>query len=516
LDSYTHSWKVHPWLAVLFVSAWSLTGWAQQEGTYRTGAQTIKVTILSWGDNCGPQPRSSSSRGGKLVPVKRVGAHLAVGGQRTDRCWSRNPKVQRRRAVAGANRWLAMCETAQGDPRYEKGEYVLEVVGDSTLRLREESHYDWRLEGDHCKAKVLLTRSYELVVAAATKGPATKQPESPPPAAKVAANCQKASGTAVRLEIRPRTARVEPGGRVCFRAVGRDDQGCLRPVEVSWTKGASSAQAARGAVLRDDGCFVAGPAGPDALGRVPVVATATGPAGKAPLKASAMAVIRFPDIGDLVAARLEEGDQVEEPAQPQGQPRAGAVQGVTAPTQERRPQLWGWLAVPLVAVALVLLGLALWWRRRARAGLAQWDGESPPTSPVVASRLPPAALTSRKRCPACKREFDDGATLFCPDDATKLEAVTSRPAAVEGAERGDGGGNMICPKCRRGFGAGQRLCPTDSVELVPYAAWRAGQLQERRAQESLPQAMICPQCSGRYDRGTLFCPKDGSKLEPIN
>jgi hypothetical protein len=447
---------------------------AQLEGSYKTRGQQVSVQVKTWGENCGSRPRSYSSGSGKVVEVRRAGAHLSIGSQRTDACWSRNPKVQRQRATAGPRSWLVVCETPLDDPRFEHGEYSVEQVDETTLRLREESRYDWRLEGDHCEATVVLTRTYERIadVDEGTPGNPVKAP--PPVEPVVPTRCKGPPGAPVKLEVHPGRPRIEPGERVCFRAVGRDANGCPVTVTASWSKARSGTTVgSSGNRLSADGCYSAAPAISDAEGRCVVVASV------GELNAQAVVSVRLADISDLIAARLEEGfDEVDAGAEPPvAEARPGAVQGVDRPavTPADEPSM-ALVAALIGALAIVmLLGVLIAVARRRRARLDH----------VV--EVEPAVV--------------EHAAVVEP-------APAPTPISAGGCE------NVICPRCRRGFDPTVRTCPTDGVELIPYSKWRASKLAEHRS--AVHGMMICPSCAARYDPGTLFCANDGTKLEPVN
>jgi hypothetical protein len=473
---------------------------AEVAGRYKTSGQNIAVNILSWGEDCGPRPRSSSAGGGKVVEVAHVGTHLSIGGHRTDQCWSGNPRVSRVKTGVGTTRWITVCQTPADDPRFEHGEYTVEQVDENTLRFREVSEYDWRLEGDHCKATVTLTRTYTRVVEEQPAPPPTPAPVEPP---ERVARCQGPRGAPVKLEVRPSQARVVPGERVCLRAVARDGDGCPVPVEVAWSRAEGGGQA--GGRIAGDGCFEAG----SSPGSVTLAATA------GQLNANAQVEIRFPDIGDLVASRLAEGiDEEDGRGAPVAEARPGAAQGVglttVGPVHGDQGVLWAIIGLGLgAALLLAIAAIALRGKRR-RVVLPP---EEPDRAAVghgmaVASAAPPLAVSSRKVCPTCNQEYS-GAVEFCPEDATKLVAA-GRSGEAHPAQ------SLICPKCRRGFESSERFCSHCSEELVPYAAWRASQLEARRAREASHGGMICPKCAARYDQGILFCQRDGTKLEPIN
>lgn len=472
---------------------------AEVAGRYKTSGQNIAVNILSWGEDCGPRPRSSSGGGGKVVEVARVGTHLSIGGHRTDACWSGNPRVSRVKTGVGTNRWITICQTPADDARYEHGEYTVEQVDENTLRFREVSQYDWRLEGDHCKATVTLTRTYVRLAEEQPTPPPTPAPVEPP--AKIA-RCEGPRGAPVKLEVRPSQARVGPGDRLCFHAVARDGDGCQVPVSVAWSR--TDGGGAAGGRVAADGCFDAG----SSPGSVTLAAAA------GQLSASAQVEIRFPDIGDLVASRLAEGIEEDGEGAPVAEARPGAAQGVglttVGPVHGDQGLLWIIIGVGVgSALLLTVAAIALRGRRRRVVLLPEeLEHAAVARGMAVASSVPPLAAPSHKVCPTCHQEYA-GAVEFCPEDATKLVA------AGRGSE-GRPPQSLICPKCRRGFESSEQFCSNCAEELVPYAAWRANQLEARRAREASHGGMICPKCAARYDQGILFCQRDGTKLEPIN
>jgi hypothetical protein len=492
-----------PWvLAGLLALGIALTArgaTAEVAGRYKTQGQNIAVNIESWGEDCGPRPRSHSGSGGKVVEVAHVGTHLSVGGHRTDSCWSGNPRVKRVKTGVGTTRWITICETPADDARYEHGEYTIEQVDESTLRFREVSRYDWRLEGDHCKATVTLTRTYVRVVDEPATPTPPPVPETPPERPD---RCSGPRGAPVKLEVRPSQARIEPGDRLCFRATARDADGCSVPADVAWAR--ADAGDGSGGTVEADGCFVAG--------GTPGSVTLTATAGQ--LTARAQVDVRFPDIGDLVASSLAEGVDEGVEGTPAGEARPGAAQGVglttVGPVRGDRGVLWMIIGVGLGSAALLAVAATVLWSRRRRAAARRAERERGATGHTlaVASGAPLLAVTSRKVCPTCNQEYA-GSVEFCPEDATKLVAA-GRSSEGRQAQ------SLICPKCRRGFESSERFCSHCSEELVPYAAWRATQLEARRAREASHGGMICPKCAARYEQGIVFCQRDGTKLEPIN
>lgn len=506
--------------AVLAAAVWLASPSVRAEiaGRYKTQSQRVNVNVKTWGEDCGARPRSYSTGGGKVVEVQRVGANLRIGAQRTDRCWSRNPRVQRKRASVGATRWFVECETPADDPRFEHGEYTLEQVDENTLRLREESRYDWRLEGDHCQATVVLTRTYVRLPdepsepATPSEPPPPEEPEGPgepeEPGTPETTRCQGPPGPAVRLDVRPARVQIAPGGRVCFRAVGRDREGCPVEVEATWTR-ATDGSTVRdsGGRLTKNGCYEASSAIQAAEGRVVVVATA------GELTDRALIGVRALDISDLIAASLEDGFESPDASIPsaEAEARPGAAQGVgrteVSPADEPKGVLWAVLmGAAVAALLLAVVALVIMRRRKKQDALDEEIDEIARAAKVKAKAEapsePPAAALA---CPTCGRTFAGGQE-FCPDDATPLVPAS---VAAQAAETGE---NLICPRCRRGYPPGTATCPKDSEELVPYSVWRASRLKEKRGEVS--GQMLCPTCGSRFDAGTRFCPKDGAKLEP--
>lgn len=489
------------------VTCFSPLARAEIAGRYKTTGQNISVKVQSWGEDCGPRPRSASGGGGKVVDVRRVGAHLSIGGHRTDRCWSRNPRVQRRRAQAGTNRWTVVCETPAGDSRFEHGEYTVDQPGEGRLRFREVSRYDWRLEGDHCQATVVLTRNYTRVDDAEPEQLPPEQPDRPEPQEPpTPSKCAGARGDPVRLDVRPRRVRIGPGERVCLRAVPRDRDGCPVPGSVSWERARGPAALGR---LTEDGCFTAGNNASGAEGMVAVTARV------GELSGAAQIVVRIPDISDLIAERLTDGSEEEPALSGNTQARPGSAQGLgraqAEPVRGASLTLWALLGGIFFALFAVVLVIVV--ARRRRASTDEGDDEAierVSSTMAVASSVPPPTLEeARKRCPACGRIFTDS-TEYCPDDATKLVAAPVKPVEKRSE------GSLICPKCRRGYEGGERFCSFDHEELIPYKRWREMQLEARNSKKKSGGGMICPKCSERYDEGILFCQKDGTKLEPIN
>jgi hypothetical protein len=478
----------------LAAAAWltASPSWAEIDGRFEIKGQRVSVTIKTWGEDCGSRPRSYSTGGGKVIEVRHVGANLQIGSQRTDRCWSRNPKIQRQRATVGANRWFVVCETPAADPRFEHGEYTLDQVDENTLRFRDESRYDWRLEGDHCQATVVLTRTYARITETGPEPeppvaprppepakPPPREPEKTPPTKNI---CKGAPGPAVRLEVRPSRAQLAPGERICLKAVGRDAQGCPIPMEASWTKGRTGTTVAdAGGRLDGDGCYVAAGSLLEAEGRVMIVATA------GDHRAGATLTIRSPDISDLIAASLEEGFEAPDDGElPQAAPaRPGAVQGVgrTGVTSEGEPRSLLWAILAGAAVAALLLAVTAVVLLRRRRPQAAIDEEI-----EAFSQEPEPPAPEGGASPMGEASPEGGASL-------KAE-------------------NLICPQCRRGFEPGATVCPRDQTALVPYSAWRESRKKAREAANEGP--MVCPVCGSRHDPGTQFCLRDGTKLEPID
>ena len=114
----------------------------------------MTVTIASWGEDCPPQPQSSSSRPGTPLSVTQEGDQIVFpGNRRTDRCWYDNRALRRTRFSKQGSRWTVECETPADDARREHGRYV--VTAEATRIVIElDSEYDWTLREDHCQAEI--------------------------------------------------------------------------------------------------------------------------------------------------------------------------------------------------------------------------------------------------------------------------------------------------------------------------------------------------------------------------
>jgi hypothetical protein len=105
-------------------------------------------------------------------------------------------------------------------------------------------------------------------------------------------------------------------------------------------------------------------------------------------------------------------------------------------------------------------------------------------------------------CPACRREYEDGAR-FCVADGSTLVSQSVAQSTLQGG---------ICPRCNRGVDAGTRHCPHDGEEVLPYAVYQT----TRGTDPPHEGHRICPSCAAKYEGAATFCGRDGAELVLLN
>ncbi len=448
---------------------------------------------MCWGVVLGPAPKSYGSNKEVETDIVSQGKHLVFskGNLRTDRCMSPNPHLQSVSESAGGGTWKRVCQTPSNDSKSERVEYSLVAKGTDRIDYQALSRFNWTLKNDHCVATLEETRVFVRVTegdgkatagAPATENPTGGKAEKQPPAAEEGTECE-VHGPARRLSVVPREARIGPGERVCFAANGLDDNGCRFGVNATWIATQDGQEV--GGLLSRGGCFSAGANAADSEGTYEITARFEGK------KATARVVVTFPDLGDLLAARLRpvDGDEttegeVVEPVSPGSTPQQASVPVAEVPASGGNTMLLLIIVGAIVLVAAALLVVVLVMRARvARRGYRDdWDDpDRPSPTPQPRKELPSPSLAPEPaprqvpgadgalECPKCKSKFPAGAR-FCPHDGSTLVAV----AAAKSGQDADPPG-MICPKCHRPYEPGSRFCPHDKELLVPYQVWREQQ-----------------------------------------
>jgi hypothetical protein len=458
------------------------------EGSWARSGQSISVDVSSWGADCGPRPQSSSGGGGGRVSIRQADRELVLSGgvrtERSDGCWSMNPRVRRVSHSQSEGRWRTTCRTSAEDPKFEEGTYTLRATSPDTLVYRESSRYDWRLQADHCIATITLSWSYGRVGGAPPpvaevpdEPPVPPSPTTSPPPVRCAS-----PGEPARVLLDAGRRRIEAGEQVCLRPRVVDASGC----ETTATAELQSLDAPL-----TGNCFEVPVDAPDGQ-RFRIRATA------GTLHAEASLVVQSPDIMGYLAARTEDGAAAPTgQSSPTAAPQAGGLSAEPARPRED-PILW--LVLVIAAVALLILGVAfVLFRNQRRVPAARAASPRTPPRPVAVPATSPA--TAHLVCPTCHAEFEEG--QFCPHDASRLAAAVdeARPGAV-------------CPRCHRGFDPSVRYCPHDSEELVPYTMHEA--MAPRTHRHRGEKGKICPACAARYEIDATFCGKDGSELVLVN
>jgi len=467
----TCSKSIVVFVALALLAPARLAASQQYAGRWVRTSLRLNVKIESWGGHCGPEPKSYGSK--KKVPVEVVaqGQHLVFskGNLRTDRCMSYNPRLHSISQSVSSGNWKRVCQTSHNDPKFERAEYSLSAQGANRLVYSAKSHYDWKLKGDHCVANVTETRVF---VRESTVGEPSEKSE-PPPKKTVSPECED-HGPAAALAVTPKEVRIGPGERICFTARGRDKNGCRFPVQASWTAYQRGQEI--GGLLSRRGCFSAGENAAEAEGEYEVVARLE------KLRARAEVTVAFPELGDLLAARLDPVEEEKDDA-PSGDVETGPGPG-TADAGLRPPAVapaeagGGWRTIAVVAisalVSIAALVVVLLLVRRSSARRSALDDEddwldAEPLEPQV--ETPIREESGAVRCPRCGNKFPAGAQ-FCPHDGAELAPISSSPRA---GDAGPDRGGMICPRCHRPYEAGAKFCPHDKEKLVPYAIWRERQ-----------------------------------------
>lgn len=442
-------------------------------GSWQAGPLSIRHEIESWGGDCGPRPPATMSEPGGAVTIAQNGDHLRFSGAlrgSTDACWSEKPGIRRISSTFRDPSWTTICRTRDGDAQPENGRYTFRAAGD-TITFQEVTQWNWRLRSSTCTATRRASRTFTRVGAATTE---PEEPEEPEP--------QCTAGAAARVRISPARETIEPGQQICVRARVVDAQGCpLRDARVQLELRAPEGQ--RG-TLRGR-CFTAGATAAEAEGVFRIVGTAGS------LRGSAEIEVTTEDLSDLTARRIRESSMGEALSDAE----AENASGLEARVMGRSGTIWivgGVLALLLILGGAVLLVA----RRRKPEPEKKPDLPDPDPAPVAATAKPP-----RRVCPVCGYE-EEGGDGYCPKDGAQLVDPNDPTTRAQG---------MICPTCRRGYGADATKCSQDGDELVPYSMFIA---REKRA--SVEVKKICPKCGTSYDAQTTFCGKDGSPLEIVN
>jgi RNA polymerase subunit RPABC4/transcription elongation factor Spt4 len=471
---------------------------AQYAGQWKRVSASTVVDVGSWGENCGPEPKSYSNKSVVEVEIVAQGSHLVFtkGGLRTDRCSSANPRLVARSEKVTGSRWERVCETPSDDSKYERDEYTYIAVNANRIEYRVKSKYDWTLKGDHCVLTLEEKRVFERTgsteaeepaAAGAEEAPATEPDEG---AAEPAPTCER-DGELKRLQVFPREAEIGPGERICFKAFGFDAKGCKFEVAAVWI--ARQAGVEVGGLISRGGCFQAGATAADSEGSYEILAAAEGK------KTAAAVHVVFPDLSDLLHVRLDPARELG--AADAGSPAASGAATVHAPAGAPLPipaaAPSGVPVLLIVAICLVILVAAgvvvvvIVFRRRSaskRASLDDLDDDdwrersaarqpAPRRAPVAAPAPAPAPAPvepAKLTCPKCGEAFPEGAR-FCPIDGSVLSPLSKAPPAPVPASAP----GMVCPKCHRAYGADARFCPHDSSKLVPYAEWRVVRRNDR-------------------------------------
>lgn len=457
-------------------------------GDWEASALRIQNTTRSWGPDCPTRLPASQSEPGGRVRVTQSGDHLTFSGAvsgSTQRCWSEVPSIRRISSRVQGGTWTIVCRTPEEEAQGESGRYTVRAEGDQ-LVFEESTEWDWRLRDSQCTASRRARRTFTRVGAPV----ATMEPEPEPQP-----TCTAGPAAGVRLS--PASGEIAPGERVCFRARVVDRSGCTvrgAPLELRMRHAAGL----QGTL--DGRCFTASSAAAEAEGEYRIEARSGA------FSASATVTVQSEDLSELTARR--ENNM----ASSSGDAESGEASDVEARALAGATVL-PWLLGSGAALLLLLgAGLFLWGRRKgprtdeadeappsapSESSVAFAASPSIPSAPVAAAPIP-APPVRPKLCPACGFE-ERGPQRFCPNDGVELIDVGDPAVRAKG---------MICPQCRRGYGADVTRCTADQTALVPYVFYVAKEKHKAAAKR------VCPTCGKSYGPETTFCGADGTPLPP--
>jgi hypothetical protein len=490
-------------------------------GVWRAGSTQIDVSVESWGEDCGPRPQSSRSGGGGIVNIEQSGGQLVIHGRgqdiRSDACWSRNPSMKRQAASFTNSAWITRCKTAANDPREEQGTYTLKIANPDTVTYQDVSRYNWALNQSKCVATFTtiqtLTRrdsksdsqaldSEKQKPTQVATGPSkievvkpTVTPPPPDPEDNEKTACSP--GAPHKLTLRPKTAEIEVGERVCFKPRIVDKANCLITDQtVRWSL--SHSKALRGTLT--NGCFNAAETAAEAEGDFKIAAAL------GPLRGEAKVSVHPVDLSSLIAMRMGGGaltgfeDAAPLPAAPKSVTRV-ATRNEPVPSTASPRKLIG-IALGIAATALALAALWLSRRKPARAEAI--------SSPPSISSFPPPPPKPRAPVAHTRAEVVPAAPLPIPAPvpAPVVAAVAVAPEPQRPMSSGPPPSEpWICPKCRVGYPAHQQTCPKDGTALMPYVEFARNR---KRTEEEKKKR--CPKCGSVFPSHASFCAEDGTPL----
>lgn len=492
-------------------------------GTYIGGKKQVTVQIKSWGEDCGPKPKSYSTGGGEEVKIELRGDNLYFSnGNSTKKCWSANTRLRRLSAVKRGNKWTTICETPENDSRYEHGEYTVEYKND-TISFTNRSTYNWQLRHSLCRAIITIRKTYtkqskhkqskeELKIPSAyidTKYPEIKKEEKCKPSYKPE-----------KVIITPSNVTLGAGKEVCFSVYAVDSSGCRFPVTAKF----SVAPPANVKLGYENGsrlkknCFIAGKDAALSEGTYTITALT-----KDNKSAVAKVTVKFSGIEDLIAvnltpATLEEDTRGNKNSNPTAIPPVGFVE---IPVERGNKNNLFWILLLIIIASMVtgsgvIIFITVTRIQRARRKIKQTQLIKEDLMEELSANFINTREEANKdkkagwmQCEVCKREFKPG-HRFCPFDGSKLKPYNQ--LSYKNIR-----GGMICPSCGRGYPRGTTICRQCTQYLIPLSVYEKRKEEQREKEQKGKQSTgkICPVCNTRYEDGAEFCGNDGNRLIPI-
>lgn len=446
-------------------------------GTWSASAVSEQWDVSSWGEACGPKPRSQGAPGGS-VQIRQQGAELSISGAgrawSTAECWEQMPGLSRtsHSASGAARAWRTRCATAPNDPRRATVVTTTQAT-DTSITMTETGQYQFIIQDTTCSASVTRSRSYSLVrresegaaAASASASAAPPPPDAgaaapsapaPAPVAPVASEAKPraargcdAPGEAARLEVTPSRKVMRPGERFQLRATVLDAEGCALTAKPTWS--IAPGPLAAYAVLDPGGGLTVGADAPEGELGVTVAAFGRGVTVR-------VEVVRPEEYEALLATRglgpSGESDQAAVVVIATGTIGGRTAVGEDAARDRKRAFV---AIVAALAACLGFAGLVVLRRGRRRSAPVSAEGDGEP---------------------------DSGAGGSPPDDgAEEAAAQEPEPAAPPGPAEGGSGAQ--------------------------------GDPAARRAARK-PRGKICPTCGERYPNEASFCGRDGTQLVLLN
>ncbi len=512
-------------------------------GEYIEGKQQVTVNIKNWGDDCGPQPKSYATKGGKKVTVTEKGDNLQFSdGNSTKKCWSDNTRLKRMSSTKKGQTWITICETPEHESRFERGEYTVKATADG-LSFSNKSAYNWQLKKSICRAVITIQKNYKRT--GASKSEPEPEPQIEPesllkkPKLIIDADYPEMDtgkcedpGESVRLAIAPSGYTLGAGEKVCFNVYGLDDKGCRNPVtSPSFTMSGAMGQSES---RLEGNCLLAGKNAALSEGTLRIHASAEG------MHASAKVEVKFKSVEDLIAVNIEPlklaGSQnSSQPGTGSGSP-TGVVE-IHGPRDKGRT-IWLYVIYAvgiLLACCVLIITITLVRIRSARRHIKRtvpleevvvtgddalrppsWQAPRPAPEPQAPAPepepKPPPHPLQHRYSPQPPQPVNVPAAQAAQKQPGDAARAAPKIEPIDGLDKDEDSDQdrqkwMHCEVCKKEFEPGSTFCPNDGSELKPY---------KEPDYQSAKAGLICPVCRRGYNADAKQCIFDKTYLVPYS